>query len=118
MIIKNIRKQINGNTIFDNISFSLNTQDKVGLVGINGSGKSTLLKVLGGIMTADNGIINLDGDSIGYLYQEIPIKYNNYTIEKYIKEIVGFTELEKRLHFLENNLSEDNMNMVMFSMLF
>lgn len=110
MIIKNIRKQINGNTIFDNISFSLNTQDKVGLVGVNGSGKSTLLKVLGSIITTDNGIINLDGDSIGYLYQEIPIKYNNYTIEKYIKEIVGFTELEKRLHFLENNLSEDNMD--------
>lgn len=110
MIVKNIRKQINGNTIFDNISFSLNTQDKVGLVGVNGSGKSTLLKVLGGIITTDNGTIDLDGDSIGYLYQEIQIKYNNYTIEKYIKEIVGFTELEKRLHFLENNLSEDNMD--------
>ena len=109
MIVKNVRKQIDGNTIFDNISFSLNTQDKVGLVGVNGSGKSTLLKVLGGIITTDNGVINLDGDSIGYLYQEIPIKYNDYTIEKYIKEIVGFTELEKRLHFLENNLSEDNM---------
>ena len=110
MIVKNIRKQIDGNTIFDNISFSLNTQDKVGLVGVNGSGKSTLLKVLGGIMTTDNGVINLNGDSIGYLYQEIPIIYNNYTIEKYIKEIVGFTKLEKRLHFLENNLSEDNMD--------
>ena len=110
MIVKNIRKQINGNTIFDNISFSLNTQDKVGLVGVNGSGKSTLLKVLGGIMTTDNGVINLNGDSIGYLYQEIPIIYNDYTIEKYIKEIVGFTKLEKRLHFLENNLSEDNMD--------
>lgn len=46
MIVKNIRKKIDGNTIFDNISFSLNTQDKVGLVGVNGSGKSTLLKVL------------------------------------------------------------------------
>lgn len=110
MIVKNIRKQIDGNTIFDNISFSLNTQDKVGLVGVNGSGKSTLLKVLGGIMTTDNGVINLNGDSIGYLYQEIPIIYNDYTIEKYIKEIVGFTKLEKRLHFLENNLSEDNMD--------
>ena len=87
MIVKNIRKQIDGNTIFDNISFSLNTQDKVGLVGVNGSGKSTLLKVLGGIITTDNGVIDLDGDSIGYLYQEIPIKYNDYTIEKYIKEI-------------------------------
>ena len=94
MIVKNIRKKIDGNTIFDNISFSLNTQDKVGLVGVNGSGKSTLLKVLGGIITNDNGTIDLDGDSIGYLYQEIPIKYNDYTIEKYI----------------ENNLSEDNMD--------
>ena len=58
MIIKNIRKRINGNTIFDNISFSLNTQDKVGLVGVNGSGKSTLLKVLGGIITTDNGVVD------------------------------------------------------------
>lgn len=110
MIVKGIKKQIDGNIIFDNISFSLNDQDKVGLVGVNGSGKSTLLKIIGGIITADSGTIELDGDSIGYLFQEIPTRYNAYTIEKYIKEIVGFETLEEKLHFLENNLTKDNMD--------
>lgn len=90
MKVKHVKKQIDGNIIFDNISFSLNNQDKVGLFGVNGSGKSTLLKIIGGIITVDNGTIELDGDSIGYLFQEIPTRYNAYTIEKYIKEIVGF----------------------------
>ena len=34
--------------LFDDASFSLNEQEKVGIIGINGTGKSTLLKILAG----------------------------------------------------------------------
>ena len=41
--------------LFDDASFSLNEQEKVGIIGINGTGKSTLLKILAGREEPDEG---------------------------------------------------------------
>lgn len=43
--------------LFDDISFSLNEHEKVGIIGINGTGKSTLLKIIAGQLTPDNGSV-------------------------------------------------------------
>ena len=56
--------------IFENISFSLNENDKMGIVGINGSGKTSLLRVLLGEYVADSGEVFISkGTSIGVLTQ-------------------------------------------------
>ena len=58
---------IKGKLFFDefwalqNISFSLEQGDSLGLIGVNGSGKSTLLKVIAGILTPTKGIIRTHG---------------------------------------------------------
>jgi ATP-binding cassette subfamily F protein 3 len=58
--------------MFDKVSFLINSNDKIGLVGRNGAGKSTLLKVLKGIQQIDGGdIMYPKGTIIGYLPQEI-----------------------------------------------
>jgi ATP-binding cassette subfamily F protein 3 len=44
----NISKIFNGKTILDNISFSIEDTDRIGLVGVNGSGKTTLLGIITG----------------------------------------------------------------------
>ena len=80
MKIKNIKMQINGDNILDNISFNLNRNDKVGLVGANGSGKSTLLKIISGEVLPDSGVLDLENAKIGYLKQEISSIYNDYTM--------------------------------------
>ena len=38
-----------GETLFKNISFSVDEKDKIGIIGINGAGKSTLIKILLGL---------------------------------------------------------------------
>lgn len=110
MIVSNLKKQIGGINILNDISFVLSNNDKIGLVGQNGSGKSTLLKVLAGEIKKDAGDIKSNGEAICYLKQEIPYEFNNLSILEYIKREVGIYELETKLQKLENNLTEDNMS--------
>ena len=111
MIVSNLKKQLNGKNIINDISFSLSDGNKVGLVGLNGSGKTTLLRILSADLKVDSGTINYDSESVGYLKQEIPFVYNDLSIIDYIKKETGIDKLEKILHELENNLDENNMDM-------
>ncbi|HCM12654.1 MAG TPA: ABC transporter ATP-binding protein, partial [Lachnospiraceae bacterium] len=43
--------------LFDNVSFGINEEDKVGVIGINGTGKSTLLKIIAGLEEPDSGTV-------------------------------------------------------------
>lgn len=109
MTIKNITKQIDSKLLLDNVSFTLNNNDKIGLVGNNGEGKSTLLKIIAGKITKDSGDI-INDETIGFLKQEIESKYNNLSIIEYIKKELKLDLLEEKLKELENSLSEENLN--------
>lgn len=108
MQVINVKVGINGLTILKNITFSINNNEKVGLVGPNGSGKSTLLKSLAGLLQIDSGIVKLDNETVGYLEQEISLNYYNYKVIEYIKESASIKYLEDRLHELEDNLNDSN----------
>lgn len=57
--------------LFNDISLTFSSDEKLGLIGPNGSGKSTLLKIMAGLETADTGKINIrKGTKIVYLAQE------------------------------------------------
>ena len=53
-----ISKKFNDQIIVENVSFNIQSYDKIGLVGKNGSGKTTLFEMLTGDQDADDGIIN------------------------------------------------------------
>lgn len=109
MIVKNLSKSFNSNKILDNISFVLEDNDKVCLIGNNGAGKSTLLKILNGDINYDLGNINYNDESIGMLMQEIDIEDYDLTIIDYIKKKTNILLLEEKLHKLEENLNDSNM---------
>ena len=46
LIVQNLSKSFNGNTIIKNLTFSVADGEKLAIVGLNGAGKSTLLKIL------------------------------------------------------------------------
>jgi ATP-binding cassette subfamily F protein uup len=59
--------------VLDNVSLGLDSQDRVGVVGVNGSGKTTLLRLIAGEESPDVGrIIFADGVTVGYLPQNPP----------------------------------------------
>jgi len=57
--------------LFEELSVTVSSGDRLGVVGRNGSGKSTLLRVLAGVGHADDGVVRRGRDvRIGYLDQE------------------------------------------------
>src|SRR5574344_2873039 len=109
MIVNNVSVSIQNNKILNSVSFNLNQDDKVGLVGINGSGKSTLLKTLCGSIKPDSGTIDLMHETVGYLKQELSHTFDDFSIIDYVKLELGIEELELKMHDLEQNLTKSNM---------
>ena len=57
--------------LLDHADFSLETGERVGLIGRNGAGKSSLLKILAGLEHADDGTLQVQqGLTIAYVPQE------------------------------------------------
>ena len=70
--IENLCMSFGTQVIFNNVSFQINNNDKVGIIGVNGAGKSTLFNIFLGNLTPDSGNITLDTKiNIGYLPQVI-----------------------------------------------
>ena len=60
----------NGETLLDNVTFSLNEGDRVGLIGGNGEGKTTLIRLLLGELDIESGSLFVkNGIRLGYLAQ-------------------------------------------------
>lgn len=103
MKIENLCMSFGTQTIFDNISFQINNNDKVGIIGVNGAGKSTLFNILLGNLTPDSGIITLNTKiNLGYLPQVIMDDASNKeeTVFEYLLEGRPIKELKEELNSL------------------
>ena len=70
LTIDNVRKVYTERKLLDGASFSLQSGEKVGVIGINGTGKSTLLKIIAGLEEPDAGeVIRANNIVIHYLPQ-------------------------------------------------
>ena len=69
--IQGISKQFNLTTVLDQVSFTLQYRERVGLIGPNGCGKTTLLRIIMGLETADQGSVRFNPADLipGYLPQ-------------------------------------------------
>ncbi len=68
----NLSKSYGRQTIFDDVAFTVNPGERIGLVGRNGHGKTTLFRMLLGEEHPDNGLISVPvGYTIGHMSQHI-----------------------------------------------
>ncbi|MFV0288722.1 MAG: ABC-F family ATP-binding cassette domain-containing protein [Mycoplasmatales bacterium] len=89
--IENISKSFGQDYVFKDISFVINSQDKIGIVGKNGQGKTTLLKSIIFEEFLNSGEVDIQG-SIGYL-EQTSLKHEEYTLYEEYLEL--FPELQK-----------------------
>ena len=68
-IIKSIKKEIKYNEFWalQNVSFTVEKGDRVGILGLNGAGKSTLLKVIAGVFKPTEGTVTKHGKMVPLL---------------------------------------------------
>ena len=70
--VNDISVQFGGTTLFSDVSFAINENDKIALMGKNGAGKSTLLKIIAGQSKPSTGNISAPKEAvIAYLPQHL-----------------------------------------------
>ena len=68
--IAGISKAFGARPLFENLTFAIESEERIGLIGPNGAGKSTLLKLLASFDHPDSGVISFQrGLRVGYLEQ-------------------------------------------------
>ena len=112
-IIKSIKKELKYNELWalQNVSFTVEKGDRVGILGLNGAGKSTLLKVIAGVFKPTEGSVTKHGKMVPllelgagfdqqytgkeniYLYGAM-LGYSKEFIDEKYDEIVKFSELK------------------------
>src|SRR3989338_2959417 len=69
--------------LFNKVSFLINKQDRIGLVGKNGAGKSTMLKIIAGENQPDGGNVSTPADfTFGYLPQDMDFSHGKTVLEE------------------------------------
>ncbi|MCC2717881.1 ATP-binding cassette domain-containing protein [Finegoldia magna] len=83
--LEKIQKSFKNNLVLKDVSFTVDTGEVVGLVGLNGSGKSTIIRIISGLIIQDNGIIENDFRNIGVLLEGSRNIYHFLTVRENIK---------------------------------
>lgn len=85
---KQISKTFGARPLFDGVSFTVESDDRIGLIGPNGAGKSTLLRIMSGEINTDTGNTTFQrGLKIGFLEQN-PLIPKGLTVEQAIREAI------------------------------
>lgn len=91
--------------IFKDISFLLQENDRVGLVGRNGSGKTTLLKALGDASILDEGTIAIQKNKkIAYMPQEVVLQSSLSILEEAMTAFTALSAVQQKLRIIEKEL--------------
>lgn len=100
----NIKKMFLDETLFENVSFNVDSNDKIGFVGVNGAGKSTLFKIIIGNMDYDEGDVFKNKNlRVGYLDQ---YSVNGSEKDIWNETLTVFSEVIE----IENQLDEIRFN--------
>ena len=118
--MENITKSYTDRRLLDDVGFSINENEKIGVIGVNGMGKSTLLKVVAGIEEADAGKISM-GNQVKICYlPQTPVftpgttilqaavggnmeEWNRWTIEADARSMLnqlGFADYEEKVEHM------------------
>lgn len=102
--LEKIRKSFKNNLVLKDVSFTIDTGEVIGLVGLNGSGKSTIIRIISGLIIQDNGTIENDFKNIGVLLEGSRNIYHFLTVRENIKYFSILNNIEDA--YVENFMNK------------
>lgn len=112
---QDIDKSLGPRSLFTSLSFTVNKNDRLAIIGANGSGKTTLLHILAGMDTPDNGRVNYAQNLvIGFLPQQENFAESSTVLDILLKAL-GDTSLDEaerhnRAHTMLSRAGFDDTN--------
>jgi len=104
--VNDIAVEFGGTTLFSDITFAINENDKIALMGKNGAGKSTLLKIVAGVNKPTRGGISAPSDAvIAYLPQHLLTSDNCTVLEETSKAFADVLNMKKEIDMLNEQLT-------------
>lgn len=103
--VTDISKTYGLNHALDDVSFTVEKGEIVGLVGRNGAGKSTTMNIISGYISSDSGSVEINGfdiakdpvkakENLGYM-PEFPPLYPDMSVEKYLRFVCELMKVPK-----------------------
>lgn len=104
--VNDISVQFGGTTLFSDVSFAINENDKIALMGKNGAGKSTLLKIIAGASKPSTGSISAPKEAIiAYLPQHLLTKDDATVFEETSKAFAEVFEMKDEIDQINEQLT-------------
>lgn len=105
--VEGLTVEFGGTTLFKDISFQINENDRIALMGKNGAGKSTLLKILAGVRNATRGSVSVPKDCVvAYLPQHLMTEDGRTVREEASQAFAHLMEAEAEIDRLNKELAE------------
>ena len=118
LTLSHVSKSFGLQRVLNDVSLTLSTGDRYGLVGMNGAGKSTLLKIIAGELAADAGAVALGPRmELGYLPQVLQTADDETIAGLVAGALAPLRRLEEQMRALERQMATatDDLNAVMES---
>jgi len=103
--VNSLTVEFSSRTLFKDVNFVINANDKIALMGKNGAGKSTMMKIIAGVQTANKGSIQCaPGTKIAYLPQHLLTEDNCSVFEETSKAFGEIIDMKKEIDVLNKEL--------------
>ncbi|GAB3920840.1 ABC-F family ATP-binding cassette domain-containing protein [Mucilaginibacter myungsuensis] len=104
--VNNISVSFGGTTLFSDVTFPINENDKIALMGKNGAGKSTILKIIAGETKPTTGNVTGPKEAvIAYLPQHLLTEDKATVFEETMKAFAEVNKLQKELDYVNEQLN-------------
>jgi ATP-binding cassette subfamily F protein 3 len=103
--VDNLAVEFSGHTLFSDVSFVINENDKIALMGKNGAGKSTMMKIIAGVQQGTRGHVRHPKDAvIAYLPQHLLTDDNCTVVEEASKAFQHVFDMRDEMEVLNKQL--------------
>jgi ATP-binding cassette, subfamily F, member 3 len=103
--VDSVSVEFNGSSLFKDITFNINENDRIALMGKNGAGKSTLLKIMAGVSKPTRGKVSAPKDAvIAYLPQHLLTNDDCSVFEETSKAFFKILNMKRQMDDLNTQL--------------